>query len=164
MPQLGATLEDLDRLATRLNTSAGAMATENGNVVNTTNAAVADLNTGSTTAMNNINTFMGNLEADVLAVVGEATSTDWTGQNREAFVGNYEQFKTQMDLASGATAEYYGTLQSTIAGMMEELRAYQQQFSTALSAAQTASESMATAVNGQRQNLSDAMNTGMNFG
>jgi len=163
MPQLGATLEELVDLEGRLRTSAGAIETQNRSTATATTNAVTTLNEGSNTARTQIEGFMAELNADVGQVYRDTLGTDWTGQNRENFLSNYQTFQTQMNAAATATNNYFTDLQSAITTMMNNLTDYQGELSTALTAAQTASESMGTAVAGQRQNLDTAMNTGMTF-
>lgn len=164
MPTLGATLEDLLGLKTRLESSAGQIADNNENTQATTRATVSTFNDQSQSTRAQIEGFMAALRADVTEVASRAMGTDWTGQNREGFVDNYETFRAEMDNAAAATEEYFGELAATIGEITAALDEYQVSLSGALMAAQEASISMSGAVQGQHDNLDAAMNTGMTFG
>lgn len=164
MPALGATLEDLLSLKGRLDTSATEIGVNNDNTRQTTTGTVSTFNDQSATTRSQIEGFMAALRADVGQVASEAMSTDWTGTNREGFVGNYDTFQSEMTNAANATDEYFGELAQVVAEMMTQLEEYQTTLSAALAAAQEASQSMGVAVQGQHDNLDAAMNTGMTFG
>jgi len=164
MPQLGATLEDLLGLRSRLETSSSEIAANNDSTQATTSQTVSTFNDQSSATRSQIEGFMAALRADVGDVANQALGTDWTGQNREGFVANYDTFQAEMTNAANATDEYFTQLAATVTEIMAQLEEYQTTLSAALIAAQDASQSMSVAVQGQHDNLDAAMNTGMTFG
>lgn len=161
MSLLGAQLEDLTSLSTQLTTTEGSIGTVQTSTTSETTTVVEGVRTAASTALAQITTLMGELRTAVEAASTNADGANWTGANRETFIGAYGDFNTAMSTAEVATSDTFANFDTSINTMSSELEEFQSTFSLALTDAQSSVSSMATAVNAQRDNLDQVMNTGM---
>ncbi len=164
MPALGATLDDLQALADQLR----ATSSDIGEVSTTTQtqikAIVEQLRTSGTQAVTTARNQMEALRASVTAAQSRADGADWTGHNAEVFRHAYQDFNQSMTKAEQATNGYFEEFNTLLDKLGGDTETYVGEFTTSMSSAQTSTDSMATAVDAQHQNLDQVMNTGMSVG
>lgn len=164
MPTLGATLEDLEALSTQLATTTGDI----GEVREHTRAAITSvvdqLRASGQQAVQTARTQMESLRATVEAARSRADGADWTGHNAEVFRSSYHDFSTAIGRAQQATTEYFDEFNALLDRLGGDTEAYVGELASSLTNAQASTESMGNAVDGQRQNLDQVMNTGFSVG
>ncbi|MFW2382177.1 MAG: hypothetical protein ACN4GZ_10490 [Acidimicrobiales bacterium] len=160
---IGASLDQLDSLASTLGQTSGDIIDVNADAQRASSDAVAQMNDIAEATRAAIEAAM----ADMVAAVGRSRSelggADWTGPNRLIFDNHYTNFDTAMTTAQANTNETFMGLKTTITQMGEQIEAYAAEIRVALDAASQSATSMSTAVTTQRANLESAM-SGMAVG
>jgi hypothetical protein len=161
MSMLGAQLEDLSGLSQRLTVTSGDInATKTDSTTSTTNV-VESVRTAASNALQQIEAQMEALRLTVTTAHNQAQSAVWTGINAETFRNAYAEFDSSMQQAEQATRETFSSFQRSIDTMAGELSDYSTRFAASMGEAETSTCSMATAVEQQRANLDQVMNTGL---
>jgi uncharacterized phage infection (PIP) family protein YhgE len=160
-PMLGAQLDDLSALAGQLDRTGGAIADCQSRSTSDTNQVVESVRAAATTALQRITTQMDALRESVRAANTSATSAQWTGGNAERFRSAYQQFDASMQQAEATTKETFADFNRSIDQMAASLSDYAQQLASSLLNAQSSTQSMSGAIQGQRANLDMVMNTGL---
>ena len=158
---LGAQLDDLSALAGQLDRTGGAIADCQSRSTSDTNQVVESVRAAATTALQRITTQMDALRESVRAANTSATSAQWTGGNAERFRSAYQQFDASMQQAEATTKETFADFNRSIDQMAASLSDYAQQLASSLLNAQSSTQSMSGAIQGQRANLDLVMNTGL---
>lgn len=158
---LGAQLDDLSALAGQLDRTGGAIADCQSRSTSDTNQVVESVRAAATTALQRITTQMDALRESVRAANTSATSAQWTGGNAERFRSAYQQFDASMQQAEATTKETFADFNRSIDQMAASLSDYAQQLASSLLNAQSSTQSMSGAIQGQRANLDMVMNTGL---
>ncbi len=164
MSILGAQLDDLAVLADQLRQTAGDLATTRDSALTLSGQMV---NTTRETAQNGLSTVEGQLttmSASVTASVSQASAAQWTGANAERFREGAASFQANIEAGRTATTEAFSSFNTHIAALADALESYVQQFGTALAGAEESSHQMSAAVESQRANLDQVMNTGLAVG
>ena len=164
MSILGASLEDLDQLSSQLRTTATSIDTVGTDTNRSAQAAVAQLRDAGTGAVTATDSHMTALRSAVERAQAQADSASWIGQNAEVFRGAYHDFNGAMARAEDATKTYFADLQRVLEQLGVDTEQYIGELSAALGHAQESTASMAQAVDGQRDNLDQVMNTGLRIG
>jgi biotin operon repressor len=164
MPTLGATLEDLESLSTQLTTTTGDI----GDVRDQTRTAITEvidrLRQAGLEAVNTARQQMQALRTTVETAQSRADGADWTGHNAEVFRSAYQEFNSAIGQAETATTGYFDEFNSLLDRLGVDTEDYVGQLGTSLTNAQSSTESMSHAVDAQRQNLDQVMNTGFSVG
>ncbi len=163
MTMLGAQLDDLASLSTRLNTTAADVGSSREQSVQTTTLVITEVSDAARRALDEISSHMQALDQSVSAAVGQADQTQWTGANADRFRHGAAEFRGAMQSGQAATTEAFASFQASVASMTETLNQFVSEFSTALAHAESSTIEMANAVEGQRANLDQAMNIGLSF-
>lgn len=161
MVMLGAQLDDLDGLAQRLRATGGDIEGARGDAQRTTSTVVDAVQTSSAQARSMIEQVIAELLASVAASADTANGAQWTGHNQTTFLGHHAEFQGAMERAGTATNEAFAQFGQAIDQMADVLVEYEASLALALADAVQASTSMAGAVDAQRANLDQVMNTGM---
>ncbi len=161
MTMLGAQLDDLSALSTRLHGTSVDVGTARQESVATTTNVVGAVGDAARTALDQISNQMAALDQSVRASVAQAESTQWTGANADRFRGAANEFNGAMQAAQGSVTEAFGSFQASVTTMSETLNDFVTQFSAALSQAEASASEMGSAVEAQRSNLDQAMNIGI---
>jgi len=164
MTMLGAQLADLSGLSQRLTVTGSEIGTCQTNATTATNTVVDTVRQAATAALARIEGEMQSLRAAVTAAHSQATAAVWTGVNAETFRTAYAEFDQAMQQGEQATSETFRSFQANIDAMATELAEYSTRFAASMTDAQSSTHSMATAVEQQRANLDQVMNTGMAMG
>ena len=161
MVMLGAQLDDLDGLAQRLRLTGGEIGDVRADAQLTTTTVVEAVRGSVQEARTRIDAVMIDLLRSVGASADVAAATAWTGRNQEAFVGHHAEFRAAMDQASAATTDAFAQFGLAVEQMAGALVDYDVSLAAALADAAASSQAMATAVEAQRDNLDQVMNSGM---
>ena len=164
MPALGATLEDLQALATQLRTTSGDIGEVSTSTQTQIKAIVEQLRSSGSQAVTTARNQMQALRTSVSAAQSRADGADWTGHNAEVFRHAYQDFNQSMTKAEEATTSYFEEFNTLLDKLGGDTEHYLGEFTTSMGHAQTSTDSMATAVDAQHQNLDQVMNTGMSVG
>jgi len=164
MTMLGAQLADLSGLTQRLTATGHEISTCQSNAASATNTVVDTVRRAAADALGRIEAEMQSLRAAVTAAHSQATAAVWTGINAETFRTAYAEFDQAMHQAELATSDTFRSFQANIDTMATELAEYSTRFAASMADAETSTHSMATAVEQQRANLDQVMNTGMAVG
>lgn len=164
MTMLGAQLDDLTNLSSRLRTTAGDVSSSREQSIATTTQVISEVSDAARRALDQITSHMQALDGSVGAAVAQAEATQWTGANADRFRGGAAEFRGAMQAGQTATTEAFGAFQTSVASMTETLDQFVAQFSSALTGAEASTNEMATAVEAQHANLDQAMNIGLSFG
>ncbi len=163
MALLGAQLDDLDNLATRLTGTAADVETARTGAVTLTSDVVGDVTAAADRAHTRIGVEMGNLERSVADAVTTADATQWTGSNAEEFRGAAAEFRAAIVRSETATNEAFESFRASVESMSAALDEYVRSLSGSLTDAGAAAEAMSRAVSDQRTNLDNVMNTGLSY-
>jgi uncharacterized protein YukE len=161
---LGAELDDLVALSSELARTTSALGQTQSGSAASTNDVVQSVKSAAAAAEGQITTQMDSLRGAVGRANASASTAVWTGRNAERFRAAYQDFDASMQKAETATRETFNDFRRAIDEMARTLADYTQTFSTALSNAQSSTQSMQAAVDAQRQNLDQVMNTGLTVG
>lgn len=164
MPMLGATLEDLEALATQLATTTGDIGEVRDHTRTAITAVVDQLRASGQQAVHTARTQMESLRASVEAARARADSADWTGHNADVFRSSYQDFSAAIGRGDQATTAYFDEFNALLDRLGGDTESYVGELATALTNAQASTESMGRAVDGQRENLDQVMNTGFTAG
>lgn len=164
MPTLGATLEDLEALSTQLATTTGDIGEVRDGTRAAITAVVERLRAAGQEAVQTARSQMEALRASVDTAQSRADGADWTGHNAEVFRSAYHDFSGAIARGQQATTDYFDEFNSLLDRLGADTETYVGELATSLSNAQTSTESMGRAVDGQRQNLDQVMNTGFTVG
>lgn len=163
MAMLGATLEDLVQLATKLGTTAEDVGVAREAALLLTTEVVEGVTTSATRAHQQITTEMDTLKLSVTDAVARADAADWTGNNAQRFRESAAGFGEAMGAAEQTTAETFELFRASVVGMAESLDTFVQSLSGSLTEAQTAAGEMSRAVDDQYNNLDQVMNNGLSY-
>lgn len=158
---LGAQLEDLGGLADRLRATSADINTVQGEATRVSDTVVTSVRDAAHAALTQISGAMDRLRVAVAASTQQSEATNWTGANREVFVGANADFDAAMAQAEGATNDTFQRFEAAIESMAAGLEEYAAVLDRSLTDAQTSTTSMAAAVDAQRVNLETVMNTGL---
>lgn len=161
MSMIGATLEDLDGLSTRLQTTSGDVGEVKEQAVGLTARVISEVTASAQQVLAEIGSQMDVMSQSVSAAQSQAESTNWTGANAENFRSGAVEFQTAVNNAGLATNDAFESFKATAHTMSEALDAYVNQLSVALAGAQVSATQMSTSVTNQRNNLESVMNTGI---
>ena len=161
MTMLGAQLDDLDALSSRLRTTATEIGDTQGSASITSSTVVSEVRTSATNALREITRSMSVLRSAVSASAALAGSTAWNGLNHERFLDAHRDFDGAMASAEEATTEAYADFGAAIDQLSSHIEDYSSSLSRSLEQAREASSSMALAVDRQRANLDQVMNHGL---
>lgn len=161
MTMLGAQLDELSTLSTRLQTTATDVGTVKDQAITLTSTVVGNIVEAAKTALSEINTQMDLMSQTVAASTTHASATQWTGANADRFRQGATEFQTAMGQASTMTNEAFQSFVQTASTMTESLESYVTQLSGSLTSAQESAAQMSGAVEGQRANLDQVMNLGI---
>lgn len=161
MTMLGAQLDDLDQLSQQLTRTAGDIGSCQADATATTSAVVESVRQAATEALARITAHMDALTASVEASQASAAGAMWTGVNADTFRQAASDFAGAMRSAHAATTETFTSFRTNIEAMASQLSEYGSELSAAMAQAEESTTTMATAVQGQRANLDEVMNTGM---
>jgi uncharacterized protein YukE len=164
MPALGATLEDLQALASQLRATTGDIGEVSTSTQTQIKAIVEQLRSSGSQAVTTARNQMQALRTSVNAAQSRADGADWTGHNAEVFRHAYQDFNQSMTKAEEATTSYFEEFNTLLDKLGGDTEHYLGEFTTSMGNAQTSTDSMATAVDAQHQNLDQVMNTGMSVG
>lgn len=164
MTMLGAQLDDLAGLASRLRTTAGDIGDVQQRSTAATLRVVEEVRSAAAAAVNEVSQTMASLRTSVAASAAAAGSTTWSGLNRDRFLDAHQDFDRAMASAEDATTAAFADFGTAIEQMAAGIEAYNNGLSASLSQAGDASDSMATAVEQQRLNLDQVMNQGLGIG
>ncbi len=164
MTMLGAQLEDLATLSTRLQTTSSDVGAVKDQAVTLTSTVVGNVTESARHALSEIGTQMSLMSQSVAASTAQADATQWTGANADRFRQGATEFQTSMSTASTTTEEAFQAFLQTASAMTESLENYVTQLSASLLTAQESATQMSTAVESQRSNLDQVMNIGISFG
>ncbi len=164
MTMLGAQLDDLQQLGTRLSVTGSDVAGVRDGAVHTTTQVVTGVHDAAQAALDQILGHMEQLDRTVASAVAEAEATQWTGANADRFRDGALQFQTSMRSAQTTTTETFTAFRATIASLGETLESYSTQLRTALTDAEASCQAMSQAVEHQRSMLDQVMNAGLSFG
>lgn len=163
MAMLGATLDDLSRLAAKLGTTASDVGATREAALLLTTEVVDGVTSSATRAHQQITTEMDTLKLSVTEAVAQADGADWTGRNAERFRESATGFGEAMGAAEQTTAETFETFRTSVIAMAESLDLFVQSLSGSLTDAETAAGEMSRAVNDQYTNLDQVMNNGLSY-
>ncbi len=161
MSMLGATLEDLTALSTKLEITATDVGATRDAAVLLTSEVVEGVTESATRAQQQIATEMETLELSVSESAAQADATNWTGQNADRFREAAHGFQEAMLQAERTTTETFEVFRAAVVGMTETLDEFVRSLSISLSDAETAAHDMARAVTDQHENLDQVMNVGL---
>jgi hypothetical protein len=164
MSMLGASLEDLDQLSIQLHTTAASIDTVSIDSNRSAQAAVSQLRETGTSAVMAATDHMGTLRDAVERARSRADGASWVGHNAETFRAGYDDFSGAMARAEEATTGYFTELKNVLERLGADTEHYLGDLTAALREAQASTESMSRAVDAQRDNLDQVMNTGMRAG
>jgi hypothetical protein len=164
MTMLGAQLDDLAQLSTRLTTTSGDIEGTNGRCTSATTNVVDALRSSAQSALNSVSAEMSALRATVTAAQNSASNAVWTGGNSDRFKAAYDQFNGAMASAEQTTNQTFTEFSGHIERMTEQLHEYVSSFAAALTRAQQATASMSQAVSSQHNSLEHVMNSGLTIG
>lgn len=164
MSVLGAQLDDLTGLAGQLTTTEGEIGGVATDSTSTTTNVVGDVTNAANAALTRITSLMDELRRTVDTAARNADAAAWTGANRDRFISGYADFNAAVAQAEAVTRDTFANFDAAIASMAGELEQYQASLTGALSDAQASTNSMARAVEAQRDNLDSVMNSGLSFG
>lgn len=163
MTMLGAQLDDLATLSTRLQTTAGDVGSVQEQAVALTSTVVSSVTESARQALTQISTQMDVMSQSVAASTSQAESTQWTGQNADRFRQGATEFQTAMATAGSTTNEAFEAFVQAASAMSDSLQQYVNQLSTSLVSAQDSATQMSGAVESQRANLDQVMNVGISL-
>lgn len=161
---LGAQLGDLESLSSQLRSTMSEIGAVQGESMATSNTVVSSVREAATRAQGEILAAMERLRASVETSATQANAAAWTGANRDSFVSSYGEFQSAMTAAEAATEDAYQQFTTQIDAMAASLEDYTAQLQSSLTQAEASTESMSGAVDAQRTNLDQVMNTGMSIG
>ncbi len=161
MVMLGAQLDDLAALTTRLQTTAGDVGSAREQSVLSTTSVIGEVSDSTRRALEQITSYMQALDTSVSGAVAQADGTQWTGANADRFRVGAADFRAAMQSGQAATTDAFSSFQASVATMTESLNQFVSQFSTALTQAEASAVDMSSAVEAQRANLDQAMNIGL---
>ena len=164
MPMLGASLEDLERLAHQLQTTTAEIGTVSGDTRRSVDDVVERLRQAGTTAVTTTRQQMEALRSTVGQAQSTADGADWVGRNADVFRSGYHDFTQAIVQAEEATTAYFDDLHTVLDKLGSDTEAYLTQLAGALERAQESTGSMAVAVAAQHDELDQVMNTGMRGG
>jgi len=161
---LGASVDQLDALTSRLGTTAADIGTSSADTHTISNQVIDECQVAFRTAVSSITSSMEQMRASVEGAQAQLEASDWTGANRAFFDGAYGEFTTAMfaleTTVNGAYSDFDAQMHA-LGGVMTD---FQTQLAANLTDAQTSTTSMQQAVESQKSNLMTVMNTGMSFG
>ncbi len=161
MALLGAQLEDLDNLSTRLTGTAADVEVARSAAVSLTTQVVGDVTSAAQRAHAQIGTEMEALDRSVSDAAREADSTQWTGSNADNFRIAAGEFRSAIGRSEASTNEAFESFKASVESMSTALDEYVNSLSTSLTDASGAAEQMSRAVTDQRTNLDNVMNSGL---
>jgi len=164
MGMLGAELGQMRQLSAQMNRTTNRIATAQTSTNKTTNQVVTGVQNDAQTAMSRIDSALADLTSSVSEAVSTAQGTSWVGANNQRFMSAANDFQQHMNNADQATRDAFQKFQKSINQMAQAIEEYQASFSTALTNAQTSTESMRQAVDSQTNELDRVMNTGLTAG
>ena len=164
MSMLGASLEDLDQLSVQLHTTAASIDTVSTDTNRTAQAAVSQLRDTGTSAVTSATDHMSTLREAVERARSRADGASWVGHNAETFRASYHDFSGAMARAEEATTGYFAELKNVLERLSADTEQYLGELTFALRDARDSTEAMSRAVDAQRDNLDQVMNTGMRAG
>jgi hypothetical protein len=164
MSMLGAELGQLESLRGQIDRTTGDIGDCGTETNRITNDLVSSARQAATTAFGQINGALSALIQSVNTSQSQAASTNWTGINYEVFSGAVDQFQGAMSQAQAATAETFQNFNTAVDTLASDLEDYVRTFQAKLTEAGRSTTSMASAVQGQRDNLDQVMNQGISVG
>jgi uncharacterized protein YukE len=164
MSMLGAQLEDLSGLSTQLTSTSSEITAVDAAATSSTTQVVDGVRQASNAAKLAIDAHMQTLRETIMNANSRLTATQWTGQNQMTFTSAYEQFNSAMVTAENAAKDTFASFERSITTMSTELEEFVTRFNASMADASASTTSMASAVDAQRDNLDQVMNTGMSVG
>ncbi len=164
MTMLGAQLDDLATLSTRLQTTSTDVGAVKDQSVTLTSTVVGNVTEAARHALSEISTQMDLMSQSVAASTSQADATQWTGANADRFRQGAAEFQSSMATASTTTSEAFQAFLQAASTMSESLENYVTQLSGSLMTAQESASQMSSAVESQRANLDQVMNIGISAG
>lgn len=161
MGMLGAELGQMRQLSRQMNRTTARISRAQSNTNRTTERVVTNVQNEASRAMKLVDAALEDLRGSVNEAVTTAQGTAWEGQNNRRFMAAANDFRSHMNKADSATHDAFQKFEQSIRQMSEALDTYQRSFSTALSNAQSSTESMRQAVDSQTTELDKVMNTGL---
>ncbi len=164
MSMLGAQLDDLSSLSTKLQATSSDVGSIKEQAVSLTANVVGNVVEAAKQALGDMTTQMELLSQSVASSANQAEATQWTGANADRFRQGAVEFQASMTQAGGTTGEAFQAFLQSASAMTDSLEQYVTQLATALSAAQDSATQMSSAVESQRANLDQVMNIGISLG
>jgi ABC-type transporter Mla subunit MlaD len=164
MSILGASLEDLEQLSSQLHTTGSSIERVAGDTSAAVNGVVAQLRDAGSRAVASAGEHMEALRAAVDQAQARADGASWIGRNAEVFRDAHRDFGAAMARADEATRAYFDELRRVLEQLGADTEQYLGELTASLRNAHASTESMARAVDAQRDNLDQVMNTGMSAG
>lgn len=161
MAMLGAATDQLSTLAETM-TSTGTQCSETGSSVSTRiNAAVGEFLQAISTLQTEISTMAETMRSTVDSAAQTADATEWTGANKETFVGAAGDFLSNIQNVENGANTYFGEVKTSIDSLNTNLEGFSSEFTAAMGDAEASCTSMNQAVNAQLSALDQVMNTGL---
>ena len=164
MTMLGAQLDDLSTLSTKLQTTSGDVGSIKEQAVSLTSTVVGNVIEAAKQALGDITTQMDLLSQSVASSSTQAAATQWTGANADRFRQGATDFQSSMTQAGATTGEAFEAFLQSASTMTDSLEHYVTQLASALTTAQESAAQMSGAVESQRANLDQVMNIGISIG
>ena len=164
MSMLGAELGQLESLRGQIDRTTGDIGDASTETNRITTDLVSSARQAASTAFGQINTALAALIQSVNTSQSQAASTNWTGVNYATFTGAVGQFQGAMSQAQAATGETFQNFNTAVDTLASDLEDYVRTFQSKLTEAGQSTVSMSGAVQGQRDNLDQVMNTGISVG
>ncbi len=164
MTMLGAQLDDLAALADQLRRTATDLAATRDGSTTLSQTMVRSTQDAAQTGLTQITDQLSTMSASVSASVSQASAAQWTGANADRFRDGAASFQQNIETGRAATEEAFTDFNTHINALAASLEAYVQSFGAALSGAEDSSNQMSSAVEAQRANLDQVMNTGLTVG
>jgi hypothetical protein len=161
MPFTGAELERLEQLAARLDQTGNTIGTTRTGATQAGDTVVAQVRDASGQANARVIAELETLRADVQSARDVAEATQWTGTNAEVFRGAYAEFTAAMERAEISTNQIFDEFKAATDQLSQSLEDHVRRFDAAMIQAEESARTMGQVVRAQRDNLDQAMNTGM---
>lgn len=158
MVMLGAQLEDLNALASQLETSTGRLGEVNDSCQKIQTSICGDMEAAFSAAVGRVESTMADMRSVVTEGQASLDSTVWTGGNRQQFDAASGDFASSMSALEGSISDTWTTFNDQVHHMSGLLAQFQVELSTHLGHAQESTANMSKAVIMQHDNLDSAMN------
>ncbi len=163
MTMLGAQLDDLATLADQLRRTAADLGATRDGSTSLSQTMVSSTQDAAQTGLSQINEQLAAMSSSVSTSVNQANASQWTGANADRFRDGAAGFQQNIEAGRATTEQAFNDFNTHINALASSLEAYVQSFGAALSGAEESSNQMSGAVEAQRANLDQVMNTGMAF-